>query len=159
MCSDKLYYLKNNKIERKEKIIAFGLKDRLNLMKNSLYNEYFLDITFKIIPKCYRPYKLLTIASIDKENCKAILICFVLFVYMDGESFLKIFEYLFNNYNFNLIILHSDYEKGFQYAIKKAKFFKENIIHVNCSFHFIKSVREKLKKYTSNNNRYISKLN
>ena len=62
-------------------------------MKNPLYNEYFLDITFKIIPKCYRPYKLLTIASIDKENSKTILICFVLFVYMDGESFLKIFEY------------------------------------------------------------------
>ena len=93
MTTDVLYNLKKNKIERKEKIIVFGLKDRLNLLKNTLYNEYFLDITFKIIPKCYRPYKLLTIASIDKESGKTILICFILFVYMDGESFLKIFEY------------------------------------------------------------------
>ena len=93
MTTDILYNLKKNKIERKEKIIVFGLKDRLNLLKNTLYNEYFLDITFKIIPKCYRPYKLLTIVSIDKENNKTILICFILFVYMDGKSFLKIFEY------------------------------------------------------------------
>ena len=61
-------------------------------MKNPLCNEYFLDITFKIIAKCYRSYKLLTIASIDNENSETILICFVIFVYMAGELFLGVFE-------------------------------------------------------------------
>ena len=83
MTIDILYYLKINKIEWKGKNRIFDLKDRLILMKNRLYNEYFLDIKFKIIPKCYRSYKLLTIASNDKENSKTILICYVFFVYMD----------------------------------------------------------------------------
>ena len=52
MTIDILYYLKMNKIEGKGKNRIFDLKDRLNLMKNRLYNEYFLDIKFKIIPKC-----------------------------------------------------------------------------------------------------------
>ena len=84
MTIDILYYLKINKIEGKGKIRIFDLKDRLNLMKNRLYNEYFLDIKFKIIPKCYRSYKQLVITSNDKENTKTILICFILFVYMDA---------------------------------------------------------------------------
>ena len=41
---------------------------------------------------------------------------------MDSVSFLKIFEYLNNNFNFNPLILHSDYEKGVDLALKK-KFF------------------------------------
>ena len=84
MTIDILYYLKINKIEGKGKNRIFDLKDKLNLMKNRLYNEYFLDIKFKIIPKCYRSYKLLVITSNDKENTKTILICFILFVYMDA---------------------------------------------------------------------------
>ena len=84
MTIDILNYLKINKIEGKGKNRIFDLKDRLNLMKNPLYNEYFLDIKFKIIPKCYRSYKLLVITSNDKENTKTILICFILFVYMDA---------------------------------------------------------------------------
>ena len=75
--------LKNsNKItERKQKIIIFGNKSRLNLMKKTEYIEYFIDITFKVILKCYRPYKLLTIATIDNDNIKTILVGFVLFIY------------------------------------------------------------------------------
>ena len=30
--------------------------------------EYFIDTTFKIMPKKYNPYKLLTIATIDYMN-------------------------------------------------------------------------------------------
>ena len=51
MTIDILYYLKINKIERKGKNRIFDLKHRLNLTKNPLYNEYSLDIKFKIIPK------------------------------------------------------------------------------------------------------------
>ena len=43
----------NNKIiERKQQIIIFGIKDRFNLMKNKNFYEYFIDITFRIVPKC-----------------------------------------------------------------------------------------------------------
>ena len=70
MAEDIKYNIKiNNKmIERNEKIIIFGNKQRLELMNNSDYFEYFCDITFKIIPKQYRPYKLLTIATLDNKK-------------------------------------------------------------------------------------------
>ena len=111
--------LKNsNKItERKQKIIIFGNKSRLNLMKKKDYIEYCIDITFKIIPKCYHPYKLLTIATLDNDNIKTILVGFVLFIYKDSISFLKIFEYLNNIYNFNPSRIHSDYEIGIELAL------------------------------------------
>ena len=53
MTTNILYYLKINKIKGKRKNRIFDLKDRLNLMKNPLNNDYFYDIKFKIIPKCY----------------------------------------------------------------------------------------------------------
>ena len=158
MAEDIKYNIKiNNKmIERNEKIIIFGNKQRLELMNNSDYFEYFCDITFKIIPKQYRPYKLLTIATLDNKKNKTILIGFVLFKYKDYKSFIKIFEYLNGNYNFDPLILHSDYENGINLALKKAKFFKNKIIHIKCFFHFIKSIREKLKNI-SNNKIYLNR--
>ena len=61
-------------------------------MKNENYFEYFIYITFKIIPKCYRPYKLMTIASLDNDNIKTLLIGFVIFKYMDYISYTNIFN-------------------------------------------------------------------
>ena len=51
----------NNKlIERKEKIIIFTtLKMREILNDSEIYN-YFMDVTYKIIPKAQKPYKLMT---------------------------------------------------------------------------------------------------
>jgi len=83
MSNDIKYYIDkgNNSIdnERKQKIIIFGNKDRLNKMMSKDYYEYFIDITFKIEPKCYRPYKLMTNAIIDNKENRAILIGFVFF--------------------------------------------------------------------------------
>ena len=96
----------NNKIiERKQQIIIFGIKDRLNLMKNKNFYEYFIDITFRIVPKCYRPYKLMSISTLDNINKKTILIGFVFFIFMDAISYQKIFQYLNENYEFNPIIV------------------------------------------------------
>ena len=149
----------NNKIiERKQQIIIFGIKDRLNLMKNKNFYEYFIDITFRIVPKCYRPYKLMSISTLDNINKKTILIGFVFFIFMDAISYQKIFQYLNENYEFNPIIVHSDYEKSISIALKNSKFFKNDIIHIKCFFHFIKSIREHLKKYTKNK-RYLTKIN
>lgn len=70
----------NKDIERKE-------KDQIKF-KISEYIEYFLDITFKIIPKYQWPYKLMTFSALDNKQNKAILVCF---------------NYL---YGFNIIIKH-----------------------------------------------------
>ena len=145
------YKRKNNTIEiREEKIIVFGLKNNLNIMKNKEYDDYFLDITFKVIPKKFRPNKLLTIATVDKINNKTILIAFIIFKYMDEESYYRIFKYLNKNFCFSPKYIHTDYEIALEQAIKKSEFFDKNLLHIKCFFHFIKSLREKLKKIGSN---------
>ena len=137
-------------IERKEKIIIFGNKVRLNLMKKGSIIEYFIDITFKIISKCYRPYKVMKIATLDNEHNKTILIGFVLFIYMDNILYLKIYKYLNEIYKFNLIIVYTNYERVIELALKIYTFLKNSIINLKCFFHFSKAMREKLKKYTNN---------
>ena len=43
-------------------------------MNNEEFKEYFIDLTFKLILKKFKNYKLLTIASIDNEENKTLLI-------------------------------------------------------------------------------------
>ena len=46
-------------------------------MKDKKFNDYFIDITFKIMPKKFRPNKIMTIATVDKDNNKTLIISFV----------------------------------------------------------------------------------
>ena len=115
-------------------------------MGNKNYPEYFIDITFKIVPKCYRPYKILTIATLDIKENKTIIVGFVMFKYMDQESYIRIFKLLHDNYNFNPHILHTDFEIALCKAIKSSNFFEKKVLNIKCFFHFIKACREKLKK-------------
>ena len=76
MCKDVKYNIKikNEITERSEQLIIFRNKEKLNLMKDEKFIEYFIDWTFKIIPK---KFKLLTFACLDYKNNKSILICFI----------------------------------------------------------------------------------
>lgn len=56
-------------------------------MKNNDYNEYYIDSTFKIIPRKFNNYKLLTIATNDISNNLTLLIGFVCFKYQDSTSY------------------------------------------------------------------------
>jgi len=77
MSNDIKYYAEkgNNSIdnERKQKIIVLRKKDRLNKIMSQDHYEYFIDITFIIVPKFYRPYRLMTIATIDNKENRTIL--------------------------------------------------------------------------------------
>ena len=84
----------------------------------------------------------MTIAAVDNKNSRTLLICFVFIKYMDSFTYRKVFQYLNENFSFNPIIIHTDYENALSVAIKESKFFKNQIIHVRCLFHFIKSIRE-----------------
>jgi len=75
----------------------------------------FLDITFKIIPKIWRPYKLFTISTIDNKENKIIFIGFVLF------------KFLNENFDFNPKIIHSDYKYALDKAINDATFLKKSL--------------------------------
>ena len=115
-------------------------------MKEDKYVEYFVGFTFKIIPKIFNLYKLMTIFTLDYDNKIAIFIGFVYFKYRNSISILNIFKYLDINYKFNPHIIHSDYNNGISLAIKNSFFFKHKVTHVKCWIHLIKSLREKLNK-------------
>ncbi len=53
-------------------------------MKDKQFDGYFIDITFKIMPKKLRSNKMVIIATIDKINNKKIIKCFIVFKYMDN---------------------------------------------------------------------------
>lgn len=121
--------IKNNKVEdRNQKIIVYGIKERSEYFKNKDIKEYFIDITFKKIHKCYRPYKLMTIASLDPIKNHIIQICFVLLLYMDLISYKKILKYLNENFCFNPLVILIDYEVSLSLAIKESKFFSNKVI-------------------------------
>ena len=78
--SDVKYLIKskNNELENRiQKMYIFGNKERRELMNNKDFSRiYFIEITFKIVPKCYRPYKILTIATLDNKDNKIIIVGF-----------------------------------------------------------------------------------
>ena len=82
-------------------------------------NEFFIDITFTIFPKDFSPYKFMVISGISKNNDNPTLLCFILFKFMDECSYSKIFNYLYENFNFNPLIIHTDFEKSLITAIIK----------------------------------------
>ena len=69
---------------------------------------------------------------------------------MDSESYLRILKSLNENLNFNPKILHTDYEYALDKAIDKANFFEVKPLKIKCFFHFVKSIREKIKKIGGN---------
>ena len=120
--------------EKIEKIILFNLKNRLSLMGN--LNEFFLDATFDIIPSIYKPYKLISLAGYNNIENRVYIIGFISIKYFDYISFTRTFKYLKDNFNFNPIVIHTDFEKSLGIAIKKANFFNKEIINIK-SFFFI----------------------
>ena len=48
-------------------------------MEDKKFNDYFIDITLKIMPKKFRPNKLMAVAIVDKDNNTTLIIAFVVF--------------------------------------------------------------------------------
>ena len=109
---DTIYNIKNKNITNKkdQKVIIIDNKNTYALLNKEINDEYFIDSTFKIMPKKYTNYKLMTITCINKKTNSTKICYFIAFKYQDVESYIRIFEYLKNNYNFSPKILHIDYE-------------------------------------------------
>ena len=75
---------KNNKVvNRNQRVYICGIQNNINLLKETETKEFFLDITFKIIPKNFRSYKLIAISLFPIKYENPILICFILVKYID----------------------------------------------------------------------------
>ena len=78
-------------------------------LKSENINNFFIDVTYKVIPKTYHNYKLLTISGIDNNNNSTYLCALILLKYEDNSSFITIFKYLNEYYKFNRKIVNIDY--------------------------------------------------
>ena len=101
-----------------------------------ILKDYFMDVTFQIIPKKLNPYKLLILAAIDKN--RLILLIFILIKYLDSIAYKRIFNYLNNNFEFNPNIIHTHFEKAMQEVIKKINFKKKILFIQGVSFILVK---------------------
>ena len=95
-----------------------------------------MDITYKIIPYNYQPYKLLVLSGLPENSNKPKLLLFILLKYQDNIIYDKIMNYMVENMNFFPLIIHTEFERAFNLAIKKNTYFGETVIHSKCLFHF-----------------------
>jgi hypothetical protein len=52
-------------------------------------NNYFIDMTYKIIPKIFKKYKLMTISGVDNNTNNSYINALILLKYEDNISFYK----------------------------------------------------------------------
>jgi len=156
---DMIYQIKtkNKILDRKQKIIFIGSKKTYEYLNYNINDEYFLDITYKIIPPKFLKYKMMTILCLNKQNNTTKICCFIALKYTDTNSYKNIFQYLKNNFHFNPKIAHIDYENSLRLALEAKNIFNKKPLIIYCFFHFIKSIRERLRKINFCN-RKLNKL-
>ena len=75
---------------------------------------------YKIIPANFRPHKLIVIAGLPlKRKEEPILIAFVIMKFIDNKALNILFNYLYENFEFQPKIIHTDLDKSLSLAIKK----------------------------------------
>ena len=80
---------------------------------------YGIDITFKIIPRSFKPYKLMTIYTIDKEKNSTIICALICLKYNDEQSLIKIFSLLRAYYNISPSTVTLDFDRAQITSLKK----------------------------------------
>ena len=108
--------------------------------------EYFIDITFKSIPKKFWPYKLLTISYFDNKCICTKICCFACIKYLDKQSYIKTFKFINELFDFNPSVVPTDYELALKLVLKEKDLFVKPILHTLCYFHFSKAIKEEMKK-------------
>ena len=99
----------NNKIKREEKIIFFGTKEMFSNFKNIFIKQFFVDITFIIIPYKFKPYKMLTIKGFNYEENKSVLCALACLIFEDEKSLFYTIKYLVDCFEFKPEIIITDF--------------------------------------------------
>ncbi len=144
------YYNKHQKIykniKKEEEIIYFGTKEMFENLNNNNITQYFLDVTYQIIPYKFKPYKLFTIKGFDNNNKFTKLCCLILIKYEDTKSFYFTIKYLNDFFLFNPKIINIDYSMALYNALSNKKLFDNQCKIIQCFFHFTQSLIRKMKK-------------
>ena len=140
------YKTKKENIEkREEKVYILTTELMKNKLKDPNIQNYFIDITYKIIPKHFRNYKLMTITGVNKVTNNTYICCLILLKYEDTISFTKIFKYLNDMFLFNPAVINIDYSASLTRALKTDNIFKKQPIIIHCFFHFVQAIVKNMK--------------
>lgn len=74
-------------------IVLYIISTKEMILYLKEYNQFGLDLTFKIISNSYKPYKLMSLYGIDKKNNHIILVAFILLKFKDFNSLKKFLHY------------------------------------------------------------------
>ena len=141
-------FTNNNKKEKREKNVIFITTEMMHeKLSDKDIDNYFIDTTYKIIPKHYKRYKMMTISCSEKKTNNTYIACLILLKYEDHISFTKIFKYLHEMFNFNPKVVHIDYSKPLLKALLTENLFNEKPIIIHCFFHFVENIVKYMKKY------------
>ena len=132
-------------IEKHESVIIITTKKMRDNVNNKFINNYFIDVTYKILPKNRKSYKLLTISGFDEKKNLTIILFLILIIHEDYKSFYLIFKYLNLNFNFNPNNIHIDFSQAERKALLQENLFNSKPIIISCLFHFTQSVFRKMK--------------
>ena len=96
------YEIKNEEDEiEKNKFILIANEEMVNTLKNNLIEEFFIDATYSCVPSSKPKFKLIVISGYDIESKTTVLSAFILVTDEKTDTFIKIFQFLKNNYQFN----------------------------------------------------------
>lgn len=126
-----------------ETIIVISTEKMRKESINAKVNNYFLDVTYKIIPSMHKSYKLLTISSYNELTKITNINYLVLIKYEDYMSFYLTFKYLNINFNFNLKYIHIDFSQAERKALLQKNLFKKVPVIISCFFHFTQCIIKK----------------
>ena len=106
------------------------------LLGNSEIGNYFMDITYKVIPKALQPYKLMIITGVNNKDNTTNFCALIGLKYEGYLSFYYTLKYLNNFYNYEHKIIHIDFSQAERKALKMESLFKISPLIISCFFHF-----------------------
>ena len=112
----------------------------IKYLDKKLGTFFGIDMTFKIIPRIFRQYKLMTIYCIDDKKGITILAALILLKYSDTNSLKKIFSILSALYNFSPICVTTDFDLAQMKALKETETFNKTPYIVCCLFHYAQAI-------------------
>ena len=95
----------------------------IQFLNSKNIKQFGIDFTFKIIPRSYTGYKLMTSCAAEDKNNNLTNSCFICLKYNDSNSLIKIFSLLKAIYNFHPIIITTDFDMSQIKAIKQCELF------------------------------------
>ena len=114
-------------------------------LKNKDIENYFIDITYRIIPKNKNNYKMLTISKLNKKNNNTNILAFIFLKYEDYNSLKKVFTYFIEMYEFDPKIVNIDFSNSLHKLFFNVTLFKNKLI-ILCFFHFTQAIVKRMKQ-------------